>query len=107
MKTKNNVAFSLVEVVLAMGILSICMVLLMGLLPVGLKTNEISAEESNALNLMTAIGVLTVLGALIAQVISATSRGSHSSNQIVDSSGQARLVLDRLGVDLGEYAKAQ
>ena len=48
-------AFSLVEVVLAMGILSFCMVLLMGLLPVGIKTNEISAEESKALNLMTAI----------------------------------------------------
>ncbi|MES2308022.1 MAG: hypothetical protein V4507_04105 [Verrucomicrobiota bacterium] len=54
-RERRDNAFSLVEVVLAMGILSFCMVLLMGLLPVGLKTNEISAEESKALNLMTAI----------------------------------------------------
>ncbi|MES2309510.1 MAG: type II secretion system protein [Verrucomicrobiota bacterium] len=57
------------------------------------------------IEMLVAIGVLTILGALIAQVISATSRGSHSSNQIVDSSGQARLVLDRLGMDLANMPK--
>jgi len=52
---KNVHAFSLIEVVISMGILSFCMVLLLGLLPVGIKTNELTSEETKALNLMTAI----------------------------------------------------
>lgn len=47
--------FSLIEVVLALAIVSFCLVLLVGLLPIGLKTNQISSEEFRAMNLMTAL----------------------------------------------------
>jgi len=45
--------FSLVEVVLALGIMSFCLMALIGLLPVGIRSNQISAEEIHAVNLLT------------------------------------------------------
>ncbi len=47
--------FSLVEVVLAMAIVTFCLVLLIGILPAGLKTNKVSTDEFRAMNLMTAL----------------------------------------------------
>ena len=48
-------AFSLVEVVLAMGIISIGLLIMVGLLPQGLKFNHNSIEESQAINLLQAM----------------------------------------------------
>lgn len=48
-------AFSLVEVVLAIGVLAFALVSIVALLPMGLKSNRISAEESRAVNLLTAV----------------------------------------------------
>ncbi len=48
-------AFSLVEVVLAMGIIAFALIVLLGLLPVGLKSNNDSLGESQAVNLMQAL----------------------------------------------------
>ena len=48
-------AFSLVEVVLAMGIISIGLLVMVGLLPQGLKFNHNSLEESQAVNLIQAL----------------------------------------------------
>lgn len=45
-------AFSLIEVVLALGLASFALVLLVGLLPVGLQTNKASVEETDGLNLL-------------------------------------------------------
>lgn len=47
--------FSLVEVVLAIGVVSFALLSIMALLPLGLKTNRISAEESRAANILTAV----------------------------------------------------
>ncbi len=49
------VAFSLVEVVLAMGIISIGLLVMVGLMPAGLKFDHNSIEESQAVNLIQAL----------------------------------------------------
>jgi len=51
----GNTAFSLVEVVVAMGIIAFALIILLGLLPVGLKSDIDSMGESQAVNLMQAL----------------------------------------------------
>ena len=48
-------AFSLVEIVLAMGIIAFALIVLFALLPVGLKSNTDSIGESQAVNLLQAL----------------------------------------------------
>ena len=48
-------AFSLVEVVLAMGIVSFALIILLALLPIGLKSNSDSMGESQGVNLLQAL----------------------------------------------------
>jgi uncharacterized protein (TIGR02598 family) len=48
-------AFSLVEVVVAMGVVTFALIVLLGLLPVGLKSNNDSLGESQAVNLIQAL----------------------------------------------------
>ncbi len=47
--------FSLVEVVLAIGLAAFVLVSLMALLPLGLKVNKTSAEETRAVNILTSL----------------------------------------------------
>lgn len=47
--------FSLVEVAMALGIVAFALVSLMALLPLGMKTNIDSLEESQAVNLVRAV----------------------------------------------------
>jgi type II secretory pathway pseudopilin PulG len=49
--------FSLVEVVLAIGIIAFAVLSVLALLPIGIRSNQISADETRA------IGILTVLEA--------------------------------------------
>jgi uncharacterized protein (TIGR02598 family) len=52
---RSIVAFSLVEVVLAMGIIAFALIVMFALLPVGLKSNSDSIGESQAVNLLQAL----------------------------------------------------
>ncbi|HEX4140257.1 MAG TPA: hypothetical protein VHY09_07910 [Candidatus Methylacidiphilales bacterium] len=52
---RGSCAFSLVEVVLAMGIIAFALIVLFALLPVGLKSNTDSIGESQAVNLLQAM----------------------------------------------------
>ncbi len=47
--------FSLIEVVLAIGVVSFCLVAVLGLLPVGLKSNKDSSNQTTAAGLAMAI----------------------------------------------------
>ena len=47
--------FSLVEVALAMGIMTFCLVPLMALMPVGLSSNQTAIEQTAAGNIATSI----------------------------------------------------
>jgi len=48
-------AFSLIEVVIAIGICSVCFVALIGLIPIGLSTNQQSIQQTAAANLASAV----------------------------------------------------
>jgi uncharacterized protein (TIGR02598 family) len=48
-------AFSLVEVVLALGVASFCLIAIVGLMPVGVQTNRNAASQTAATNLITTI----------------------------------------------------
>jgi uncharacterized protein (TIGR02598 family) len=48
-------AFSLVEVVMAIGVIAIALIILFALVPVGLKSNVDSAGESQAVNVLQAL----------------------------------------------------
>jgi len=52
---RGTMAFSLVEIVLAMGIIAFALIVLFALLPVGLKSNTDSIGESQAVNLLQAL----------------------------------------------------
>jgi uncharacterized protein (TIGR02598 family) len=51
----NAVAFSLVEVVLALGVASFCLIAILGLMPVGVQTNRNATSQTAATNIMAAI----------------------------------------------------
>lgn len=57
MKTKRriNSAFTLVEVSIAMGVAAFCLVSIMGLLPVGISSNQTSIQQTCAVNLAAAL----------------------------------------------------
>jgi uncharacterized protein (TIGR02598 family) len=48
-------AFSLVEVVLALGVTIFCLVALFGLLSVGLRSNQVTIEQSGATSILSAV----------------------------------------------------
>lgn len=48
-------AFSLVEVTIALGVAAICLIVLVGLIPAGLKTQQASAQQTIANQIMTVL----------------------------------------------------
>jgi type II secretory pathway pseudopilin PulG len=56
MKSRSGTkAFSLVELVLALGVVSFCMIALFALLPTGQTTNAASIQETEAVNVLAAV----------------------------------------------------
>ena len=51
----RNAAFTLVEVVLALGVMAFCLVPLFGLLPVGLNSNQIALEQTAAAGVASSV----------------------------------------------------
>jgi uncharacterized protein (TIGR02598 family) len=64
-------AFSLVEVVLALGLAAISLLAIFSLLPIGLQTNQYSLEQTASLNILSAV----------AADLRATQRGTSASSQ--------------------------
>jgi type II secretory pathway pseudopilin PulG len=48
-------AFSLIELVVALGIVAFALLTMVALLPIGMKVNQVSVEETRAANLLTAL----------------------------------------------------
>ena len=48
-------AFSLVEVTLALGIAAVCLIAVIGIIPVGVKTNRDATSQTAATNIMAAV----------------------------------------------------
>jgi len=74
--------FSLAEIVLAIGLVALVLVSLLGLLPLGSKLNQASAEETRALN------ILTCLEADLRNARSANSRFGLPLPYVVDAAGK-------------------
>lgn len=53
--SRSSRGFSLIEVVLALGIAAFAIVVIVGLLPVGLKLTSESEDESRAVNILSAV----------------------------------------------------
>ncbi|XHR27657.1 MAG: hypothetical protein ACFUZC_17155 [Chthoniobacteraceae bacterium] len=51
----SSQAFSLVEITLALGIMSFCLLSLLGLLPTGMTSNQTAVEQTAAANIASAI----------------------------------------------------
>jgi type II secretory pathway pseudopilin PulG len=47
--------FSLIEVTLALGVAGFCLIAIMGLLPVGLKTNQAAIQQTTANGILSAV----------------------------------------------------
>lgn len=56
------------------------------------------------IELLAAIAVLVILGVLVTQIIGATSRTTRLSNRKINAATQARLIFDRMGLDLANLA---
>ena len=50
-------AFSLVEIVMALGVAAFCLVAVFGLLPVGLHTSQAAVDQTNANRILAAVAV--------------------------------------------------
>ena len=50
---KTVAAFSLVEVALALGVASFCLVAVLGLVPLGVSTNQMASEQTTASSILT------------------------------------------------------
>jgi uncharacterized protein (TIGR02598 family) len=70
LRAANNSAFSLVEVVIALGVVSFALIAVFGLLPTGLKTVKNANEQAAAAN---------VLGAIADAVRNASTNGSATT----------------------------
>lgn len=57
------------------------------------------------LELLIGFAILAIIGLLIVQLITATSRAARMSNVGIDAAAQARLAFDRLGLDLAALIK--
>lgn len=63
------------------------------------------ARGFSLLEILIGVVILAVLGLLIAQVITATTRATRMSNIGIDAAAQARLAFDRMGLDLAALVK--
>src|SRR4029077_12283131 len=52
---RESAGFSLVEVALALGVAAVCLLVLMGLLPTGIKTQQSSTQQTRANQIISAI----------------------------------------------------
>jgi uncharacterized protein (TIGR02598 family) len=53
--SRHSAAFSLIEVVLAIGVVAFCLLILMAMLPVGLKTQQASVQQTTANQILAQI----------------------------------------------------
>lgn len=55
MKTRAIRGFSLVEVVIALGLFAFVLLIMLALLPTGIKSNKVSVEDTNAVGILSMI----------------------------------------------------
>jgi uncharacterized protein (TIGR02598 family) len=54
---RSTLSFSLVELTLAIGVVAFCLIAIVGLLPVGVQTNQAAISQTAAANILSAVAV--------------------------------------------------
>jgi len=72
-------------------------------LPVGKAASRHGAFT--LVEMLVSIAVLAILGVIVAQILSSTTKTATGSEKRIDANNQARLIFDRMGSDLGAIAK--
>jgi uncharacterized protein (TIGR02598 family) len=91
----KNVAFSLVEVTLALGVAAFCLIAVFGLMPVGVQTNRNATSQTAATNIVAAV-VADLRATPSANSTSSQFGITFGTNAILyfDSTGQFTTSLD-------------
>lgn len=92
---RQSSAFSLVEVTLALGIVTFCLLLLMGLLLVGLNSMKASRDEAAAVNCLEQISD-SIRSGLITSGTSYHAAGAYSGITWTLGAAQTSLAVDNL-----------
>ena len=88
MKKQSTSAFSLVELTLALGVASFCLVTLFGLIPIAVQTNRNATSQTAATNIMAAV----------VSDLRATPKTNNTSSQFCIPLGASRtLYFDNAG----------
>lgn len=96
MNVKSRSAFSLVEVVIALGIFAFCVTVLLGLIPIGLKSARSVSEEGNAVHIASSVfgfwqtapaGAAVAIPGVISNALLAVGAAGSSTNDFFDESG--------------------
>jgi len=103
--------FSMVEVALALGIVAFALVSVMALLPMGLKTNQMSTEETRGANILTALNAdlrnsLTNTGTSLIYGLPAPYVATSSTVQALAFGAPAVNVVNTKGLQEDEVAVA-
>src|SRR5437870_3953081 len=54
-RSRSTAGFSLIEITLALGVAAFCLIAVLGMLPVGLKTQQASVQQTTANEVISAI----------------------------------------------------
>lgn len=94
-------AFSLVEVTIALGIVSFCLIAILGLLPAGLNTNKASVQQNAAANLAT------LVASDLRSTPATTNRSMYYGLELpAGSTGNKSVLLDESGGVASDAASA-
>jgi uncharacterized protein (TIGR02598 family) len=101
MMARNNTAnagFSLIEVVIAIGIFAFCIVAIIGMLPVGMNSVRSVSNENNAIHIATSIegiwevaptnSTITITNFITNLLVTNASTGNYSTNYFFNEFGE-------------------
>jgi uncharacterized protein (TIGR02598 family) len=101
-RTASNAGFSLIEVVIALGIFSFCIVAIVGLLPVGMNSVRSVSNENNAIHIASSIeGIWQV-----ATKGSTITIPNIITNLAINSSANSTYYFDEFGEPLATGTEA-
>jgi uncharacterized protein (TIGR02598 family) len=104
-KVRNQYAFSLVEVTLALGVAAISLLVIFTLLPIGLQTNQRSVEQTASADILSA-----VVADLRATPITTPRGNTTSSIQFgisIPAAGTQRTTTTLFFNSVGQFARSQ
>ena len=97
-RTASKAGFSLIEVVIALGIFAFCIVAIVGLLPVGMNSVRSVSNENNAIHIASSIegiwqvaptnSTITITNFITNLLVTNASTGNYSTNYFFNEFGE-------------------